>query len=130
MKFLKYIIYCLVVLSAVACAYAEDFDGNPTQIDTNKPTVPLKRRPIVPTTKLPRPRVVDVVERVDGSIMVALSAEIGTVAMVTVTTLDDCASECYLVEGGNVFVLQDVPQGTFEIMIEVDGEVDTYKIFE
>ena len=118
------------MLSAVACAYAEDLDGNPTQIDTNKPTVPLKRRPIVPTTKLPRPRIVDVVEGVDGSIMVALSAEIGTVAMVTVTTLDDCASECYLVEGGNVFVLQDVPQGTFEIMIEVDGEVDTYKIFE
>lgn len=130
MKFLKYIIYSLVVLSAVACAYAGDLDDNPTQIDTNKPTVPLKKRPIVPTTKLPRPRVVDVVERVDGSIMVALSAEIGTVAMVTVTTLDDCASECYLVEGGNVFVLQDVPQGTFVIMIEVDGEVDTYKIFE
>ena len=62
MKFLKYIIYCLVVLSAVACAYAEDLDGNPTQIDTNKPTVPLKKRPIVPSTKLPRPRVVEDLE--------------------------------------------------------------------
>ena len=128
MKFLKYIIYCLVVLSAVACAYAEDLDGNPIQIDTNKPTVPLKRRPIVPTTKLPRPRIVDVVEGVDGSIMVALSAEVSA-AMVTVTTLETCMSECYVVDG-NMFVLQDVPQDTFEIMVEVDGEVEAFRVVE
>ena len=129
-KIFRFAICIVVALLMVGCEAGYVGDLEVPDVKPGKPTVPLKKRPIVPTTKLPRPRVVDVVERVDGSIMVALSAEIGTVAMVTVTTLDDCASECYLVEGGNVFVLQDVPQGTFEIMIEVDGEVEAYKIFE
>jgi hypothetical protein len=127
MDFLKYIIYCIVVLSAVACA--KEPAGNEIEENINsKPTVPLKRRPIVPTSKLPRPRIVDVVEGVDGSIMVALSAEVSA-AMITVTTLDESASECYVVDG-NVFVLQDVPQDAFEVTVEVDGEVEAFRVVE
>lgn len=127
MDFLKYIIYCIVVLSAVACA--KEPAGDVVNDNMNsKPTVPLKRRPIVPTSKLPRPRIVDVVEGVDGSIMVALSAEFSA-AMITVTTLDESASECYVVEG-NVFVLQDVPQDAFEVTVEVDGEVEVFRVVE
>lgn len=127
MDFLKYIIYCIVVLSAVACAKEPAEDVKNDNI-TSKPTVPLKRRPIVPTSKLPRPRIVDVVEGVDGSIMVALSAEVSA-AMITVTTLDESASECYVVDG-NVFVLQDVPQDAFEVTVEVDGEVEAFRVVE
>lgn len=127
MDFLKYIIYCIVVLSAVACA-KEPAENVITEDVNPKPTVPLKRRPIVPTSKLPRPRIVDVVEGVDGSIMVALSAEFSA-AMITVTTLDESASECYVVDG-NVFVLQDVPQNAFEVTVEVDGEVEAFRVVE
>ena len=128
MKFLKHIIYCIVVLSAVACATGVTEDIPTLDVGNSKPTVPLKRRPIVPTTKLPRPRIIDVTERTDGSIMVVLSAEVSA-AMVTVTTLETCMSECYVVDG-NMFVLQDVPQDTFEIMVEVDGEVEAFRVVE
>lgn len=57
MRLLRKILYCVVVLLAVGCESGLICDdAPPTQV---KPTVPLKRRPIVPTTKLPRPRVVD-----------------------------------------------------------------------
>ena len=128
MDFLKYIIYCIVVLSAVACATEPMEDNITNEGGATKPTVPLKRRPIVPTSKLPRPRIVDVVEGVDGSIMVALSAEVSA-AMITVTTLDESASECYVVDG-NVFVLQDIPQDAFEVTVEVDGEVEAFRVVE
>ena len=36
-----------------------DFNPEPLPV---KPTVPLKKRPIVPTSKLPRPRVVEAYE--------------------------------------------------------------------
>lgn len=127
MDFLKYIIYCIVVLSAVACA-KEPMEDITNEGGAMKPTVPLKKRPIVPTSKLPRPRIVDVVEGVDGSIMVALSAEVSA-AMITVITLDESASECYVVDG-NVFVLQDVPQDAFEVTVEVDGEVEAFRVVE
>ena len=127
-KILKIAICLVVALVAVGCEVAFEGDVVYPGPAPAKPTVPLKKRPIVPTTKLPRPRIIDVAERTDGSIMVVLSAEVSA-AMVTVTTFETCMSECCVVDG-NMFVLQDVPQDTFEIMIEVDGEVDTYKIFE
>lgn len=54
-KILRFAICVVVVLLTVGCEAA--FDGEVTNPDP-KPTVPLKKRPIVPTTKLPRPRVV------------------------------------------------------------------------
>lgn len=54
-KILRFLICAVVVLLTVGCEAA--FDGEVTNPDP-KPTVPLKKRPIVPTTKLPRPRVV------------------------------------------------------------------------
>ena len=54
-KIFRFAICVVVVLLTVGCEAA--FDGEVTNPDP-KPTVPLKKRPIVPTTKLPRPRVV------------------------------------------------------------------------
>ena len=57
-KILRYALLGAVVVVLVGCEAAEvdtpgdDFPGA-------KPTVPLKKRPIVPTTKLPRPRAVE-----------------------------------------------------------------------
>ena len=54
-KIFRFAICVVVVLLTVGCEAA--FDGEVANPDP-KPTVPLKKRPIVPTTKLPRPRVV------------------------------------------------------------------------
>ena len=59
-KMFRYALYGVVgvvVLMLAGCevmAPVEDIPMTPA-----KPTVPLKKRPIVPTTKLPRPRAVE-----------------------------------------------------------------------
>ena len=69
MKLLKYIICGTIALMFVACEVGDvnlPLDPNPVIPEVPdsgvgiKPTVPLKKRPIVPTTKLPRPRAVEV----------------------------------------------------------------------
>ena len=61
-KIFKIAIWLVVALVAVGCE--AEFDGTPTAPgpELSKPTVPLKKRPIVPSTKLPRPRVVEDLE--------------------------------------------------------------------
>ena len=68
MKLLKYIICGTIALMFVACEVGDvnlPLDPNPVIPEVPdsgvgiKPTVPLKKRPIVPTTKLPRPRVAE-----------------------------------------------------------------------
>ena len=128
MGFVKCIIYSIVVLSAVACSFAPTLDDVPAWNDARpKPTVPLKKRPIVPTTKLPRPRIAEVVHIADGGVMVKLAAEVE--AMVMVTALDTCASEEYVIDGGEL-VLMDIPAGAVEIIVEVDGGREVYLIEE
>ena len=127
MGFVKYIIYSIVVLSAVACYFSPTQDAPVWNDARPKPTVPLKKRPIVPTTKLPRPRIAEVVHIADGGVMVKLAAEVE--AMVMVTALDTCASEEYVIDGGEL-VLMDIPAGAVEIVVEVDGEREVYLIEE
>lgn len=54
-KIFRFAICIVVALLMVGCeaGYVGDLE-----VPDVKPTVPLKKRPIVPTTKLPRPRVV------------------------------------------------------------------------
>lgn len=127
MGFVKCIIYSIVVLSAVACYFAPTQDAPVWNDARPKPTVPLKKRPIVPTTKLPRPRIAEVVHIADGGVMVKLAAEVE--AMVMVTAFDTCASEEYVIDGGEL-VLMDIPAGAVEIIVEVDGEREVYMIEE
>lgn len=63
MRVFKFALLCVIALVMVGCAVDSmapgDFNPEPLPV---KPTVPLKKRPIVPTSKLPRPRVVEVYE--------------------------------------------------------------------
>lgn len=62
MRVFKFALLCVIALVMVGCeaAHVEDsFRPEPLPV---KPTVPLKKRPIVPTSKLPRPRVVEAYE--------------------------------------------------------------------
>ena len=55
-KIFKLAIFVVIILVAVGC----EMGGIMAPLDPSvpgRPTVPLKRRPIVPSTKLPRPRV-------------------------------------------------------------------------
>ena len=68
MRVLKYIVACAAVLALAGCEKGMNLSPSP-QVPgdgsheedivpsvPSKPTSPIKKRPIVPTTKLPRPR--------------------------------------------------------------------------
>ena len=62
MRLFRFALMCVIALVMVGCeaGMVEDiFNPEPLPV---KPTVPLKKRPIVPTSKLPRPRVVEAYE--------------------------------------------------------------------
>ena len=55
-KIFKCAIFVVIILVAVGCEMS-DIAAPLDPSVPGRPTVPLKRRPIVPSTKLPRPRV-------------------------------------------------------------------------
>ena len=63
MRVFKFALLCVIALVMVGCAVDSmapgDFNPEPLPV---RPTVPLKKRPIVPTSKLPRPRVAEAYE--------------------------------------------------------------------
>ena len=62
MRVFKFALLCVIALVMVGCeadVMSPDFNPDPLPV---KPTVPLKKRPIVPTSKLPRPRVAEAYE--------------------------------------------------------------------
>ena len=62
MRVFKFALLCVIALVMVGCeALMEPGDFRPDPLPA-KPTVPLKKRPIVPTSKLPRPRVAEAYE--------------------------------------------------------------------
>ena len=93
-----------------------------------KPTVPLKKRPIVPTSKLPRPRVAEVSITAEGGLVVSM-AEGVDMATVTITEHDTRTMITYVVDGG-VLELNDISESAFDVPVEVDGEVDVYTVME
>ena len=133
MKILRYIACCIVALCVVGCTFEsdnkvpttpnQDHDGG---VGDEVPTVPLKKRPIVPTTKLPRPRVVDIYFLAERTMVVEMAEE-ECVAAVTITEHDTNSVVVYVVDD-EVFELDDIPVGTFDIAVEVDGEVETYTV--
>ena len=62
MRVFKFALLCVIALVMVGCEAAHVEDSFRPEPLPAKPTVPLKKRPIVPTSKLPRPRVVEAYE--------------------------------------------------------------------
>lgn len=61
-KIFRYALYGVVAVAAlvlVGCEVTMDPSQDMPNVPGIKPTVPLKKRPIVPTSKLPRPRVAE-----------------------------------------------------------------------
>lgn len=124
-KIIKYVLFAVVALGTVACE--SGMNGGPTSphpdVRPTKPTVPLKRRPIVPTSKLPRPRVADIYQSADGSVAITLSPDVES-AVIEVTSLETGSVVRYIFTESVIRV--DVPVGNFEIAVETDSGVEIY----
>lgn len=129
MRLFRYVLYCIVVLVAVGCELdvmmPGDMQPGPCPV---KPTVPLKKRPIVPTSKLPRPRVAEVSITAEGGLVVSM-AESVDMAVVTITEHDTRNVMTYIVDGRE-FELSDISESAFDVAVEADGEVDVYTVME
>lgn len=134
MKIFRYIACGVAVLVMVGCSLNEaalEPGQPPGEGDVTpglRPTVPLKKRPIVPSTKLPRPRCVGVSMNAEGGMVVTLCEDVG-VATITVVEHEGAAASIYMVDS-DVFVLNDIPESAFDIVVEVDGVVETYSVME
>lgn len=134
MKIFRYIACGVAVLVMVGCSLNEaalEPSQRPGEGDVTpglRPTVPLKKRPIVPSTKLPRPRCVGVSMNAEGGMVVTLCEDVG-VATITVVEHEGAAASIYMVNS-DVFVLNDIPESAFDIVVEVDGVVETYSVME
>jgi hypothetical protein len=131
----RYIICSVAALALVGCSvdYSNIEDPvipEPGEGETEmpqRPTVPLKKRPIVPTSKLPRPRFAEVLQSDEGRFVVMLQPEAG-VATVTITECDGRVTT-YIIDN-EVLELSDVSEHAFDIAVEVDGVVEVYTIME
>lgn len=72
----RYISVAVVLCTLVSCSLDESgvLDPSAPSESGPKPTIPIKRRPIVPGTQLPRPRIII---RVDGSLDRVMSLDFG-----------------------------------------------------
>ena len=127
MKILKYILCGVVALLMEGCMSEVTSPGEPSPSPVDRPTVPLKRRPIVPTTKLPRPRVAEVWQSAEG-VTVVLASDV----QCAVVTVEECATgavNTYVVDGG-ALELGDLSVGEFEIVVELDDATSIYRVEE
>lgn len=135
MRVFRFALMCVIALVMVGCEamegkmdngdMGEDVCPEPLPV---KPTVPLKKRPIVPTSKLPRPRVAEVSITAEGGLVVSM-AEGVDIATVTITEHDTRTMITYVVDG-DVFELNDISESAFDVAVEADGEVDVYAVME
>ena len=129
MRFFKILLMVLLVALSVGCTADMDIaDGDIKPPVQGKPTVPLKKRPIVPTSKLPRPRVASVAINAEGGLVVSVAESAG-IAMVTITEHDTGMVTTYVVDS-EVFELNDISESAFDVAVEADGDVDVYTVME
>lgn len=122
----------LIATIAYGCEVANDFGDTTSPGDdlppSVKPTVPIKRRPIVPSTKLPRPRIIERID-FDGSVLsIRLNSECGEVLLelVNQTTGESLVPYCtegpmaIAVECGTYLLTVDAGDSTYveEIVVE------------
>lgn len=131
----------LIYISAVATALlmwgceemgVDDSSGNNSHPDKpvkpGKPTVPIKRRPIVPTTKLPRPRIIERVEWTRGGALSVQLAESVSAAEVIIRDMLTAEEVGYLFEGNRIEIA--VPDTGFELVIRIGDECYVYSVEE
>lgn len=127
-----YFIYIALAIVASLLMWGCSFDadvndeiGRPEPLP-DKPTVPIKKRPIVPTTKLPRPRIVGGVEWKSSDVLRLTLSESVPSAEVIITDLATGEQICYMFEGNGVEIAAIARP--FELMINVGDQSYSYVI--
>ena len=111
-KRLKHILLLLIASTLTACeAGIMDIIPHPGEGegDDNRPTTPIKRRPIVPKNKLPRPRVIDDVNLKLDILSISTTAENDDIAEVELRSCDgNISSYTTTVDGIAEFEINDL----------------------
>lgn len=131
----RYLIYISAVATALVMwgceemGLVEDSNGNTDKpVKPGKPTVPIKRRPIVPTTKLPRPRIIERVEWTRGGALSVQLAESVSAAEVIIRDMLTAEEVGYLFEGNRIEIA--VPDMGFELVLRIGDECYVYSVEE
>ena len=124
---IRVFIYMLAVALLTGCA-ADVVDGNlhPDQMPSPKPTVPIKRRPIVPTTKLPRPRIIETIEWLESIGMRVTLCEAHVNAEVVVCDSATGTWTSYALNGTTIDI--PLPDTTAEVTIYIGDEEYTVRV--
>lgn len=130
-RYLVLVCGAMVAASLLWGCSAEAFDGDVgsdhLQPDRpGKPTVPIKRRPIVPTTKLPRPRIAIDVEWKTSDMIAIKLAEPVLSAEVIVTDVETGERVCYMFDGDSAEIAATAQ--SFTLAVNVDGEDHLYVV--
>lgn len=119
--------YTLIVALSLSCAAEHCGDIGPSNPPpTSKPTVPIKRRPITPTTKLPRPRVIETIDWLrDNGIHLSLCEAVPG-AEVMVYDIEAGTWESYAIVGTSIDI--PLPDTAAEVVIYLAEEEYTIMI--
>jgi hypothetical protein len=146
MKALRYACYGIVAMMITGCSVNDycspsapepidpgNNDGGeheePGDIPSNpgiKPTMPIKRRPIVPSQKLPRPRIVEIYLSDDSTLNITLASDAG-IATITIVDHDNNTAQVYVTEDKHIEI-ENLPAGEFEVLVETHGEMESFLI--
>ena len=124
---IRVFIYMLAVALLTGCA-ADVIDSSPNQdqLPRPKPTVPIKRRPIVPTTKLPRPRIIETIEWLESIGMRVTLCEAHVNAEVVVHDSATGTWTSYALNGTTIDI--PLPDTTAEVTIYIGDEEYTVRV--
>ena len=138
----KYIIALAIAIGTVACTERnieaaiptdpsitpdspDDTDPGDMPTIGDKPTTPIKRRPIVPTSKLPRPRIIDRIEFNSGTLSIHLNAE---ETMPTIEILCPATTEVITLNSYSKTISLDVAEEVYILNVYLGDEVYTETI--
>ena len=129
----RYLIYIITVVTAALMMWscAADFDSVNDQSpapEPSRPTVPIKRRPIVPSTKLPRPRLIaKVAWSQDNTLAVRLVEDVAVAEVIVRDRVED-REYAYIFEGDSIDVT--LPDHSVEVEVRVGDERYLYIVEE
>ncbi|MBR3827280.1 MAG: hypothetical protein IKJ38_06180 [Alistipes sp.] len=130
----RYLIYIITVVTAALMMWscAADFDSingdHSSAPEPSRPTVPIKRRPIVPSTKLPRPRLIaKVAWSQDNTLAVRLVEDVAVAEVIVRDRVED-KEYAYIFEGDSIDVT--LPDHSVEVEVRVGDERYLYIVEE
>ena len=141
-RLFRYIIAATIAIGTIACTernveaaipidpsitpdYPDDTDPGDKPTIGDKPTTPIKRRPIVPTSKLPRPRIIDRIEFNSGILSIHLNAE---ETMPTIEILCPATTEVLTLNSYSKTISLDVAEEVYILNVYLGDEVYTETI--